>query len=593
MQGKGERGKGKTGSFFFPPFTFHLSGRDSAVLKKAHRSTLELAKVVLLLCIVSPTSTAQQYSAPQPTTIGIPIATPRKFQKTNFQEQTTPKNELEQPLPAMKKIDIPAPGSTTPRKVKKDRPILTIRQVLASVERSYPLLVAAFQERGITDGRFLSSQGAFDFNFEGFDYVKRDSFDSHRFLLGFNQGLAFQGIDVSAGYRMGAGEYPAYYGDRQTAQGGAFYGILRMPLLQNRTIDNRRATRTKALIGRQLAEPNIVVKRLDFVRQASLAYWNWVAARQRLLVAEEFLEIAEKRDKLLTRKFELKRIGKIEVIDNRRLVTARRMRLVAFQRGFERASIDLSLFLRNEGGQPVRPDVFWRPPPFPNPLLPDVTKIPADVELALRTRPELQAFALRREKLEVELGFFNNQQLPQLNLYLRSEIDVGVEKKSLDRNEQEAGILLNVPLQRRWARGKVLTTQSQLAQINALERFQREKISAEVQNAVSALVRAYEEQVQAKETVILTKQVEDAEVTKFNAGKSTILIVNLRELATADAKLQAVDALVKYYLALADYYTVLGLGSRPILGTPPVPNRPMPRSPTARRTYLPLPRNAR
>ncbi|MGF1582418.1 MAG: TolC family protein [Gemmataceae bacterium] len=530
-----------------------------------------LGTVAFLLITTLP-SAAQQNVPYQSFELQIPVVASPTHSDSAIRliqaKQKLPENTVRKlpDLSPFSTLEIPSPGSDGPK--PETLPLLTLKQVLISVEQSYPLLLAAFQERGIADGQFLSSQGAFDLNFDGFDYVKRDSFDSHRFLLGFNQGLAFQGIDVSTGYRMGAGDYPSYYQDRQTAQGGALFGIMTMPLLQNREIDNRRATRTKARIGRQLAEPNIFQKRLDFVRGASLAYWGWIAAARRFQIAKDLLEIAEERDKLLTRQFELERIAGFEVLDNRRLVEARRVGLVVFRRAFEQASIDLSLFLRNQAGRPLRPDVLWRAPPFPDPLLPDVTKLPQDIDLAFRVRPELQAFALRREKLEVELGFARNQILPRVNLYLKAEIDIGVEKSSLDRNEQEAGVLVNVPLQRRLARGKVLTAQSQIAQINALERFQREKISAEVQNVVSALVRAYEERERAQQTVKLTKQVEDLEILKFKGGKGTILVVNLRELATAEARLQEVNALVKYYLALADYYAILGLGSRPVIGGP-------------------------
>ncbi|MGE0529555.1 MAG: TolC family protein, partial [Bdellovibrionales bacterium] len=464
-------------------------------------------------------------------------------------------------LPPNTTLDIPRPGQTSIP--GPDRSRLLLREVLYSVERHYPLLDAALQQRDIATGQTMSALGDFDFKVGGSSYGQQGSYDSNRYELGFVQPFAYQGISVSGRYRKSAGNFPSYYGRRFTGEGGEFGLNFTVPLMRDREIDGRRAKVRSAELGQDLAEPGIAEKRIGFLRAASTAYWRWLASARRYQIAKQLLEIAEKRDDYLRKREQQGAVAKIEVIDNRRTIVDRRAKLVSFQRRYEQASIDLSLFLRDPSGKPVRPEALYLAPDFPDPVIPDVEKIDQDVDLALGQRPELTTLRLQRQRLQVDLRLAENQTLPGLFLDLTAEQDIGQGSSTLDRNTYYAGVILDVPLQRRQAKGKILSTQASVAQINAQERFARDQISAQVQDVISALTRAYEVRVRAGQNVELARVMEQAEVRKLELGQSNILFVNLRELARADAQLQEVDALTEYFLSLADYYAILGLGGPP------------------------------
>jgi hypothetical protein len=52
---------------------------------------------------------------------------------------------------------------------------------------------------------------------------------------------------------------------------------------------------------------------------------------------------------------------------------------------------------------------------------------------------------------------------------------------------------------------------------------------------------------------------QDAELKNFELGNSNILFVNLREQATADARLLVIDALEQYFYAQAEYRAAIGI----------------------------------
>ena len=466
-----------------------------------------------------------------------------------------------QPIEPLTLTPIPLPYNT---KDPHKSHLLLLTDVLASVEQHYPLLLASFQERGVADGQFLTSNGAFDLDVDGFIRYNQGSFDSQRYNVGFTQPLIHQGIDIYGGYRLGSGSYPSYYQDRLTAEGGEFRLGLNVPLLKDRDIDKRRAQLQTTLLERNRAEPVIFEQRLLFQRKAAIAYWNWIAAAKRFRIAQELLDIAEKRETFLLKRLKAGAESRIEIVDNRRLIVDRRTKLVSFQRGYEQASIDLSLFLRDKAGHPQRPDLYRRPPDFPEPISPDPSQLVKDIKLAISQRPELANWNLQRKQVEVQLNQTENQLLPSLDFVAFGAQDLGQSKKSLDRYRFEAGVLLNVPLQRRQAKGTIRTLKAKLSQIMARQQFAQDRIASEVQNVISALVRAYEMRQQAKQTVDLTLELEEAEVRKLKLGKSNILIVNLRELAHAEAQLQEVTAFVLFYQSLADYYAVLGTNTSPL-----------------------------
>ena len=452
---------------------------------------------------------------------------------------------------------------------------LSLDEVLASVEGYFPLLAAAEQERAIADGQALAARGVFDLNLRARDSFIQGSYDSHRFDVGFEQATPFHGVSGFAGYRIGAGQFPVYYGDRKTAEGGEVRAGLFLPLLRDRAIDRRRAAIQQADITRLLADPVVQRQRIDFYRGAGVAYWAWVAAGRRYDLGRRLLAKAAERNENLAKMARGNAIRNLEVLDNYRAVVDRQARLVALERRYQGAALDLSLYLRDAAGEPVVPTP-GRLPDFPEPVRPDLDGTDADVALARNLRPEPRRFALLRERAGVDLRLAENQMLPGVNAVFAGQQDVGPGKKDLDRYTYEAAVVVDVPLQRREARGRAQAARATIAQVGGQERFALDRIATDVRDAASALDRAYELLRRARDSVRLAREVEEGEIKTFQAGgPSTLLTINLRELITFDAQVTEVDALFEYYRALADYRAALGLDARP-QGADGAPCRPEP-----------------
>ncbi len=116
-----------------------------------------------------------------------------------------------------------------------------------------------------------------------------------------------------------------------------------------------------------------------------------------------------------------------------------------------------------------------------------------------------------------------------------------------------------MPLQRRESRGRILAAQATLTQLLAQERFARDQIAAEVQDAVSNVDRTYQRLLRARDEQRAAQRVAEMERERFQKGQSNLLEVNLRELAAAGAQAKVVDTLADLYRAQADYRAALGI----------------------------------
>lgn len=439
-------------------------------------------------------------------------------------------------------------------------PPLELGEVLGSVYASYPLLDAAYRERTIAFGNAVSTQGEFDTKLKGAtENQPLGYYENYRHRIGVEQPL-FGGGDVFGQYRIGRGFYEPWYKERQTNDGGEFRAGVVVPLLRGQEIDPRRADLFRANLARNAVEPEIRAQLLDFTRAAAYAYWGWVAAGRNFRVAEALLENADRRVDALRRRSEVGDVEPIILADNERLIVSRRAKLIDAERKLREAAVKLSLFYRDEVGRPVVVTADRLPADLPRPGSVPVGD-EAEIDRALASRPELQALAFQRRQLGVDLRQAYNEMLPDLDAGIVGSQDVGAPaSKTRDKSEfeLEAGMTLDVPLQRRKARGKITATEGKLAQLNAKTRFTRDKVAAEVRAAAVALSAAAREYEQAARSLELARTLEDAERRKFDLGESDLFVLNAREQQTAEASLLVVEALYVYQVAMADYCAALG-----------------------------------
>lgn len=444
---------------------------------------------------------------------------------------------------------------------------ISLQSVTESVRNHFPLIMQAIAERRIASGQALSASGAFDHKLEAFtESQPLDFYENYRHSIGVKRDTTWGG-QTFAGYRIGRGVFEPWYLERETNKGGEFKAGFLAPVIRDRDIDSNRSELWQAQLERSRVEPEILAQVIRYVRDGSVAYWQWVGAGANEQIAIDLLELAEERTEALEAQVEAQEKAPIDLVDNRRIIVSREAKLIDAQRKLQQATVKLSLFYRTYGGDPVLVD----PNSFRNGFYSqtlqsnDVANLildPDDINLALARRPELTELQIVSQQLRVALRQANNETLPDVDAGVFVKQDVGEPtsaKRDKSEFELEALMTVSVPIERRKAYGKIRSLQGKLAQVRAKNRFTADKISAEVQIARAAIEAAHQRVIRATESYELAQQMQEAEQQRFELGQSTLFNLNIREKQAAEAASEKVAALLEYHIARADYGAALGL----------------------------------
>jgi outer membrane protein TolC len=441
--------------------------------------------------------------------------------------------------------------------------VLELEDLLASVETHFPLILAALEEVEIAAGRVLSARGAFDtrfgtkgrFDVEGF-------YENDRVDVLFEQPTTAWGTTFLGGYRIGSGDFAIYDGKAKTNDGGELRFGVNVPLLQGGSIDTRRVELWRSAIEQEQVRPIVTEKRLQATRKAADAYWRWVSWGRRHEIARRLLDLAENRQDQVELAVEEGQLARINLTDNQRLIVERRANLVRAERGLQQAAILLSLYWRDADGQPVVPPEAALPEDFPPPRDPALVLFEGDVAFALERRPELRALELELSSLDLDLSLARNDMLPTLDVGVLASQDVGAPVNDPDDKgpfELSALLRLDVPLQRRQARGDRREVEGKIAKLTRERQFVEDVVVTDVRDAALGLTQTWAQMEQARENVRLARELAEAERLQLQAGESDLLRVNLREQQAAVAAAALVDVFEEYFRALAQYRAVLGL----------------------------------
>jgi outer membrane protein, heavy metal efflux system len=436
--------------------------------------------------------------------------------------------------------------------------VLHLNEVLQSVRDKFPLLEGARRDTKAAEAEVRASEGAFDIQWRTraitspMGYYQNERIDS---IL--EQPTTLWGTSVFAGYRLGTGNFAIYDGKMETNEGGEVRAGLSIPLLRDGPTDRRRVNIKKASLGVQLAEMQVRQQSIDSVRTASHRYWDWVAAGQRVEIFRSLLAIAEERDKGLAERVKQGDLPDFERQDNLRAILQRRSQLIGAERALQQSSIELSLLYRDGQSNPVLLTAERLPKKL---LSPGPGEEPTDtVEVAAQRRPDLLRFVALREQNELERRLAVNQAGPRIDATVQMSRSLQLGDPTRNLTQMEAGLLIEVPLQANVARGREDSANATELRLEFQERFVRDRIHADINDARSALEAArLRVDVTAKETQ-LARNLEQGERERFVHGDSNQLFVNLREQATADAAVREIEALADYRKSLATLLAALGL----------------------------------
>jgi outer membrane protein TolC len=453
-------------------------------------------------------------------------------------------------------VPVKTPGAQGKKNASSS--VLLLDDVIAATLERHPALNAEKQERVSADADVLSAEGAFDPSLKGdaLSYVT-GGYSGNYGSAYVEQPLKFYGSKVMGGYRIGDGTFPIYDNWYETNSGGEVGVGVEVPLLRDGPIDRRRANIGKAESSQQIADSMIVQRKIELARAAALTYWDWTAARNKVKVYRRLLQVAEERDRQISERVKRGDLPDFDRVDNQRAVLQRRAQLLSAERSVKSAEFSLSLFYRDRGAQPQSVEGFESLERIPLPLFMPVHIQGDPVVEAADARPEFKNIKAQSEQNKIELELARNQVLPRLDLRVFSYNDYGTGNPTLEDPEVKAGLRIEIPLATRTQKGRIDYYESRQKKLEFTETFLRERIRADVQDALNALDIAKSRVEVTGAEVKASEELAQGEQRRFELGDSNLIFVNLREQNAADAEVREVDALQDYQKAFVTFEAIL------------------------------------
>ncbi len=435
---------------------------------------------------------------------------------------------------------------------------LSLDELLIAVKRRHPLVLSQQSEKQVAEGDLQANEGAFDFQWKSKLTRSGGFYANDRIDSLIEKPTTLWGTTFSAGYRYGQGKFALYDGKQETLTGGEWRAGIDIPLWRNGATDRRRANVERSVHSLTVAEAQITQTLVEQVRQATQRYWDWVVAGQKVKLYRGLLKAAADRDSGIGERVKHGDLPKFERQDNERTILQRQAQLIAAERQLQQAAIELSLFWRNAEGTPVQPVVEQLPAELPRPTVPVFADAADSAAVALQQRPEILRFQALQKQNDVERDLFDNQLAPRIDLQFALSRDMGAGDPSRRSTETESALVLEIPLERNVAQGRVSSANANREKIELLARLQRERILADIQDVQSNLQAAFLRWELNHREWTLAQELEQGERMRFQQGDSNIFMVNQREQATADAAVRELDSANECHRGAAAWKAVLG-----------------------------------
>lgn len=459
-------------------------------------------------------------------------------------------------IEAPKELGTGAPASA---KVQPAGETLKLESVISATLKYHPAIQGEREERVAASAEVLSAQGAFDPSIKGeaLSFVTGGYTGQYGSMF-VEKPLELYGSKVFAGYRVGGGQFPIYDNYYQeTLSGGETQFGVEVPLLRDGPIDRRRTEIKKSKSGQHIADALVEQKKIELTRAAGLTYWDWTAARNKVRVYQQLLAVAKERDQQIAERVSKGDLPEFDRTDNQRAVLQRQAQLLAAERAVKSSEYFLSLFFRDKHGKPRSVEGMRAPVRIPLPLVSIPGSIDKHVEEATAARPEFKNLRAQHEQNNLELKLARNQMMPRLDVRVLSANDYGVGDPELEAAEVRAGLKLEIPLATRTQEGKVDFYEAKQRKLGFTEEFLKDRIRADVQDALNALEIARQRVTVVSSEVQAAREIAAGEVKRFELGDSNLVFVNLREQNAADAEVREIEALQDYQKAFVVYEATL------------------------------------
>lgn len=360
------------------------------------------------------------------------------------------------------------------------------------------------------------------------------------------------GLDLELGYYQTDGTY--LNPELTTPAGGQLGAAVSWDVGQGLRTDERRMALRRAKLIQTLGTFERQQAMNAFTAEALSAYWNWFDAWHQTRVLEESVAIAEQRKRAIVQSAAQGDRPALDTLEAGIQVLNRQQLHLGARHALVKETARLESYLWNELGQPVRlqPEVI---PVALDPAREMLAQEPAPRPDWLVSHPYIAAKQNQLEQKDVEL-FWKRQQLkPQVAVKYQwfDAASAFPEGGNWSTAQSAFGLDFAFPLLVRKERGHIAITEVEIATGQwELVDLQRDlELKSGAARSAHPIIA---DQLQVQQQAIRdSEQLLQGERFLFDAGESSLFLINMREQYFIQAQLKGIDILHK----LADNRVVI------------------------------------
>lgn len=429
--------------------------------------------------------------------------------------------------------------------------VLTFDEFMDRVTKHHPLAMQADLKLEQGDATVRKARGGFDP--KAFSDVSQKYFSDKQYYSVINSGLkipTWYGVELKSGYSQNDGVF--LNPQNSTPSAGLWYAGISVPIGQGLFIDKRRAELRKAKIYQESTKAERDLLYNELLYNAGKAYWDWFENYNTIKVYQNALDVSKQRFDAVKQGALFGDKPFIDTVEAAIQVQNRMLNLQEAELDYKNNSALLSVYLWVDGIVPLEISELNRPVNSENLPTVSVNQELTDALDSLTNRhPLLKQYQFKIDQLKIDKKWKQEQIKPQLNLkYNAINQPVGNDAfASYNMNNYTWGVEFNMPIFLRKERGDLELAK---LKINDAEFELLSKQASITYKAISAL---NELETTEQQIVLYARTVNDysrllnGERQMFNAGESSLFMVNSRESGYIKTQIKYIQLLSKNHKA--------------------------------------------
>lgn len=443
-------------------------------------------------------------------------------------------------------------------KAKSQKQYLSKDEFIRVVRAFHPIVKLSNVNLSKAGANIQLARGAFDPTVS--TYLSSKELKGDLYYSYFNTEVnipTWYGVDIKAGIDNSSGARI----DPEITSGGVSYVGVKFSL-NSLIYDKRRAALQQAKLVREMtmAQQQLAVN--DLIFDALSAYWLWVKEYEQLQVIQKLVDKINERIHMVKLEVEQGSRPALDSIEAIGQYYSMLQQQKNTEQLYRNASLELSAYMWLDNCEPYT---------MPDFVIPDVAALNTEFEHCsdlngtlgmLDVHPKLKIMDTKIEALDVERRLKMQGLIPRLSVNAAALNYNGSNLQLIEQpvvKNYKFSIDLNVPILMREARGALQATNYKIQEQKI------EKSHAYVQLAIK-LKSYYSEYLSLKGQVKDCERLNasysmllEGEIYKYNAGESTLFLVNSRELKYMEAAQKLIDLKAKLQKAYAGILFSAGL----------------------------------